>query len=147
VIVNHYDRVASYALDGSDEQVIRASPPDGMIVDIDVSPDGKTLAVAEMSGDPCPTTGLPGCNFFDGLGNIALIDLATGATLREIPHSTPGLDELRGWLGGMDWFGDGSGLTVHAEIVDTLLPDGSYYGSELAGTAIVGIDGSGRGGD
>ena len=115
-----------------------------MIADIAVSPDGKTLAVAEMTGDACLATYLPNCKFFDDFGRIVLIDLATGAALREIPHSTPGLDALRGWLDGMYWFGDSSALTLHAETVDYIFPDGGYAASELAGTAIVGVDGSAR---
>jgi DNA-binding CsgD family transcriptional regulator len=154
VIVNRADRVVSYGLDGSDARTVRHAPPGGLITGIAVSPDHRTLAITELTGDPCPETTLhdtiphrgreEGCLPFEDFGQIVLIDLASGAVLHEMSQSVPGLDDLQGRLDGMSWFGDSSAFVVQVNPRNDWgdFPSGAAGARE--GAAIVGVDGSVR---
>jgi DNA-binding CsgD family transcriptional regulator len=154
VIVSLADRVVSYGLDGSDERTVRHAPPGGLITGIAVSPDHNTLAITELTGDPCPETTLhdtilhrgseDGCLPFEDFGQIALIDLASGAVLHEMSQSVPGLDDLQGRLDGVSWFGDSSAFVVQVNPRNDWgdFPVGAAGARE--GAAIVGVDGSVR---
>ena len=78
-------------IDGSGARAVSNFPPsDGNAQAPAWSSDGKRVAVQSATGDPK--------NEKTHVGNIWVVDVATGAATKLAPHSEPYLDELPNWF-------------------------------------------------
>ena len=144
VIVLRGNKIVSYALDGTDERTLREAPGGHVITRFAASPDARVLAVAEVSAQTgsCPWVNKETCYRFENAGRVVLIDLKSLETLKDIPHLTPGLDGLHGWVDSMTWFADSQALTLQTHLPVVYAADGTLFSGAPGGTAVVGTDGA-----
>jgi hypothetical protein len=136
VVVNLETRIVAYALDGSDETVLRQAATGGSFIGIGASPDSTKLAYTEQTGPYGSAQGPDGeyISPYPAVTEIAVVSLDDGAELVRIPQSDPGFEGYVGQAALVNWRHDNRGFTV----------SGYTYSEAPGGLATVMLDGSVR---
>jgi hypothetical protein len=139
VIVNLYDRIVSYAYDGSDPRELRHAQPGGAFIGIAISPDRAKLALTEQTTPQCPTpapTPVEGqiCTSYRDITQAVVIDAMTGHELLRVPQTRLAADKYVGQFAIPAWRDDGRGFTVFAYT----------YSEFFGGLATIMLDGTVR---
>jgi hypothetical protein len=139
VIVNLYDRIVSYAFDGSDPRELRHAQPGGAFIGIAISPDRAKLALTEQTTFQCPTpapTPVDGqiCTPYRDITQAVVLDALSGREILKMPQTALRQDEYAGQFAIPAWRDDGRGFTVFAYT----------YSEYFGGLATIMLDGTVR---
>ncbi len=125
VVVATSEGVARYALDGSGRfELYRATG--AAVQDVAVSPDGRTVAVAE--------SGLCAEDGSCAESAVVFVDVASGRELQRVGQRSPAFDSFAGYFYRVNWRDDGRGVIV----------GGGTNSERPGGWATVMVDGTAR---